>query len=323
MKYLKFIVTSFILLVFFISCNKENKLLIDTSKIDVKFNVIRFDQLFYKTTPKTLYKIKSDFPYLFPVQEQDSVWLDKLKNPDFKYLYEKTQKVFPDFKKQTAQLVKLFKHVKYYYPKFKAPKVITLISELDLSHQVIYADSLLLISLDTYLGRNSKFYEGYPKYLSATYDKRFLLADVAKAISLKSVPKQDSRSFISSCIQQGKLLYQSKAFVPTLSDSILLKYTKKQLNWAKANEEFVWEYFIANKLIFNKDKNLLNRFIYQAPFSKFYLDIDRNSPGSIGVYIGYEIVKSFIKNNKIGLKGMLAIPNEILFKKSKYKPRNQ
>ncbi len=323
MKSLKFIVVTILLITFFTGCNKKNKLAINTSNIVVKLTVKRFDQMFYKVTPKTLPELKSAFPYLFPIREQDSVWLDKLNNPDFKYLYKEAQKVFPNFKEQTKQLTNLFKHVKYYYPKFKAPKVVTLISELDLSHQVIYADSLLLISLDTYLGGNNEVYAEYPKYLSRTCNKRFLIADVARAISLKSVPKQDSKSFISSCIQQGKLLYQSKAFVPALSDTLLLKYTKNQLLWAKNNQEFVWKYFISKKLIFSNDKNLLNRFIYQAPFSKFYLDIDINTPDSIGSYIGYEIVKSYIKNNNVSLRKMLITPNEILFKESKYKPRNQ
>jgi len=323
MKSLKLIVISILLMVIITSCNNKNKLTINTKNIAVKVSVKRFDQMFFKVTPKTLPKLKSAFPYLFPAMNPDSVWLNKLKNPDFKYLYKETQKVFPDFKNQTKLLTDLFKHVKYYYPKFKAPKVVTLISELDLSHQVIYADSLLLISLDTYLGSNNKVYAGYPKYLRLTYDKRFLLTDVAKAISLRSVPKQDSRSFISSCIQQGKLLYQSKSFVPDLQDSILLKNTKNQLLWAKNNQEFVWKYFISKKLIFNNNKDLLNRFIYKAPFSKFYLDIDQNTPGSIGSYIGYEIVSAFMKNNNVSLRKMIITPNEILFKKSKYKPRNQ
>jgi len=323
MKSLKLIVISILLMVIITSCNKKNKLAINTKNIVVNLTVKRFDQMFFKVTPKTLPKIKLEFPYLFPTQDKDSVWLDKLNNPNFKYLYKETQKVFPDFKEQVKQLTNLFKHVKYYYPKFKAPKVITLISELDLSNQVIYADSLLLISLDTYLGRNNEVYAGYPKYLSRTYDKRFLLTDVARAISLKSVPKQDSRAFISSCIQQGKLLYQSKAFIPILPDSTLLNYTKNQLYWAKTNQEFVWKYFVSKKIVFSNDKNLLNRFIYQAPFSKFYLDIDVNTPGSIGSYIGYEIVSTFMKNNDVSLRKMLKTPNEILFKKSKYKPRNQ
>jgi len=323
MKTLKYIIISLLLIVFFTRCNKKNKLTINTSNVVVKFDVQRFDQLFYKVTPQSLPKLKLEFPYLFPIQDQDSVWLHKINNPDFKYLNKDSQKVFPNFNEQTEQLTNLFKHVKYYYPKFKAPNVVTLISELDFSHQVIYADSLLLISLDTYLGSNNKAYAGYPKYLSRSYDKKYLVTDVAKAISLKSVPKQDSRSFISSCIQQGKLLYQSKAFTPALPDSVLLKYTSKQLNWANTNQEFIWKYFVENKMIFNKDRNLLNRFIYQAPFSKFYLDLDQNTPGSIGSFIGYKIVKSYIKNNKVSLRQMLATPNEILFKESKYKPRNK
>jgi len=323
MNSLKLVVISILLMVIITRCNKENKLAINTKNITVKVSVKRFDQMFFKITPKTLPKLKSEFPYLFPAVNPDSVWLNKLNNTNFKYLYKETQKVFPDFKEQTKQLTNLFKHVKYYYPKFKAPKIITLISELDLSHQVIYADSLLLISLDTYLGSNNEIYVGYPKYLSRTYDKSFLMADIAKAISLKSMPKQDSRSFISSCIQQGKILYQGKAFAPMISDSVLFKYTDNQFLWAKNNQEFVWKYMVSKKLIFNNDKNLLNRFIYQEPFSKFYLDIDANTPGSIGSYIGYEIVKSYVKYNNVSLRKMLTTPNEVLFKKSKYKPRNQ
>jgi hypothetical protein len=43
-----------------------------------------------------------------------------------------------------------FKHITYYYPKTKVPKWL-LISEMDWK-QVIYADSLVIVSLEMYLG---------------------------------------------------------------------------------------------------------------------------------------------------------------------------
>jgi len=42
---------------------------------------------------------------------------------------------------QKKALESVFKHVKYYYPNFKDPEVYTIISNLDVENQVIYADS--------------------------------------------------------------------------------------------------------------------------------------------------------------------------------------
>lgn len=322
MKLFKNVLISILLMFVLTSCQNKDTLAVDVANISVKFNVSRFDQLFYNATPQTLTEVKLQFPYFFPSQEQDSVWLNKIKNQDNRFLYTEVQKTFPDFKEQTNQLTNLFKHIKYYYPKFNAPKVVTLISEVDYLNKVIYADSLLLVSLDMYLGSQHEVYGGFPQYLSATFDKKYLLADVSKAIAHKNLLKQDTQSFISSCIQQGKLLYQSKAFLPTLADSTLMGYHANQILWAQANEEFVWKYFVENQLIYSTDKNLMMRFINQAPFSKFYLENDRDTPSEIGTYIGYQIVKSFIKNNDMSLNNMLLMPNENLFKKSKYKPRN-
>lgn len=322
MKLFKSILISILATLVLISCQTKDKLAVDVANIDVKFDISRFDQIFYNATPQTFAEVKSAFPYLFPSQEPDSVWLNKIKNQDNRFLYTEVQKTFPDFKPETDGLTELFKHVKYYYPKFNAPKVVTLISEVDYLNKVIYADSLLLVSLDMYLGSQHEVYAGFPQYLSATFDKKYLLADVSKAIAHKNILKQDTQSFINSCIQQGKLLYQSKAFLPTLADSTLMGYNSNQINWAQANEEFIWKYFVENQLIYSTDKNLMIRFIDQAPFSKFYLENDRDTPSEIGTYIGYQIVKSFIKNNEVSLNNMLLTPNETIFKKSKYKPRN-
>ena len=67
----------------------------------------------------------------------------------------------------------------------------------------------------------------------------------------------------------------------------------------KENEIFIWKYFIENKLLYDTNRELVNRFINPAPFSKFYLELDRESPGKIGQWIGWNIVKSYVKNNPL------------------------
>ncbi|NQW35603.1 MAG: gliding motility lipoprotein GldB [Flavobacteriales bacterium] len=322
MRLFKQIVFSVISILALVNCTPKNKLAVDTSAIAINFKAERFDSIFYNTPPNDFARIKADYGYMLSNATPDSVWLSEIENPDSKYLVTEVIKVFPDFFVETEMLTQLFKHVKYYYPKFKAPKVVTLISDVDYNNKVIFADSLLLISLDMYLGENHSVYQNFPKYIKSSYTKAHLKVDVAKAIALKSLPKQTSRTFISQCIQQGKLMYTSKAFLPNVADSLLLGYSKMQLNWAQANQEFVWKYFVENNMIFDTDKNLLKRFLIDAPFSKFYLENDKDTPGRIGVFIGYKIVESYMNKHNMPLIKMLQTPNEILFKNSKYKPRN-
>ena len=48
-----------------------------------------------------------------------------------------------------------------------------------------------------------------------------------------------------------------------------------------------------NSWLYSTDPELIKRFISPAPFSKFYLNIDVDSPGQIGQWIGLQIVKAY------------------------------
>jgi hypothetical protein len=42
-----------------------------------------------------------------------------------------------------------------------------------------------------------------------------------------------------------------------------------------------------------------------APFSKFYLEIDNDSPGRIGAWIGWQMVRSYMKNKQCYFAGII------------------
>ena len=76
------------------------------------------------------------------------------------------------------------------------------------------------------------------------------------------------------------------------------------------------------KLSYDGDSKLPPRFIYPAPFSKFYLELDNESPGRIGQWIGWQIVRSYAEHNKdVTLQQILAMDAKTLFDNSKYKPK--
>lgn len=303
-----------------ISCKKDIEKKVDVSKIEVAISVIRFEQKFYEADENTLPNLKMEFPYLFPAQN-DSIWLNKIKDKEERELYNKSQEVFGDFEREKAQIVDLFKHVKYEHLNFEPPKIITLITNLDYRSKIVYADSLLFVSLDMYLGKNSEVYQDFPVYLSQNFDKSQLVVDMASAISDRFFTPEKSRQFLDIVVGAGKKMMMIDRYLPSVSDAQKIGYSEAEYGWALVNEAQIWKYFIENKLLYSTDSKLVDRFMADAPFSKFYIDIDKESPGRIGVWLGWQIVKSYMDNNNVTLQQLLQTDAEEIFNKSKYKPK--
>lgn len=307
-------------LVLFFSCTKENKLNVDVSGIDANIDIRRFEQVFYTASKEDLPKIKNEFREVFP-HDIDSIWIAKMQDKDELELYDAVQKVFPDFNFEKDQLEELIKHIKYYYPKFTAPVIITVISNIPLEQKVILDNNTLYISLDVFLGSDNPFYGDYPGYIKQNLTKEHLIVAVAKTFAEQTQFNVVNRTFVTRMIQRGKLLYTINAFLPNINEHEKMGYTEQQLNWNVLNEEMIWRYFIENELLYSTEPKLDRRFLNEAPFSKFYLDIDTQSPGRIGEWLGLQIVKSYMNNNDLSLQELLKMDNEIIFKKSKYKPK--
>ncbi len=310
-----------VLMMFLIGCKTENKHKIDISKISVDLKVKRFDIDFYNSSKENLLDVKKKYPLLFPENVNDSIWINRINNKDEQELFDETQKVFGDFSNEKKELEKLFKHIKYYNPNFKEPNVITLLNNIDYENRIIFYNNLLLISLDAYLGENHHFYANFPKYIRQNNTKKHLIVDVANTFINNEVPLNKSRTFLSKMIYEGKKMYLLDLYLPDYKDRIKIGYSEIKFDWAKSSEENIWRYFIEKDLLYSNDSKLNQRFIDIAPFSKFYTSEDNLSPGRIGVYIGWQIVRSFMENNNIPLCDFIKMNEEEIFKKSKYKPK--
>lgn len=309
-----------LLLVAVIGCKKELKHKIDVSKINTDVKIARFDIDFYTSTKETLKKTKEKYPLLFP-HNNDSIWITKISNKDEQELFTETQKVFKNFSSEEKQLKKLFQHIKYYNPNFKEPSIITVLTNIDYENRVVYANNFLLISLDAYLGKNHEFYNDFPKYISQNNTKKRLIVDVANAFINKQVSPNNKRTFLDKMIYEGKKMYLLDRYLPDVFDSIKIGYSEEKFDWAKNSEENIWKYFIDRDLLYNTDSKLNQRFLDIAPFSKFYLGQDNLSPGQIGVFIGWQIVRAFMQHKNISLQELMNTSEEKIFKESKYKPK--
>ena len=307
-----------IILFFFVyvSCDKK------VSFKDKKIEVVRFEKLFYNSDSADLNQIKNKYPFFFPDSYPDSVWLNRLQDPIQLEIFNEIITQYDSVIFLETGLFKFFKRHKELVDKFTTPKVITVNTDIDYRNKVILADSLLLIGLDNYLGPNHKFYDGIPEYIKEDFTIPGIFSDVAEKYAYANIPRIEFYTFLDKIIYYGKVLYY-KDFTLDIEDRYKIGYSKVKMKWAKENEYFVWTYFIENNILFNPDNNLESRFINDSPFSRFYLEIDNESSEMIGKYIGWQIVKSYMKNNETSLKNMLNKSPIDIYNNSKYKPQKK
>lgn len=304
-----------------VSCNKEDKLESEIAQIDVSFKVERFDLAFAHANPNDLPKLKKDYPFLFSERVADSVWIARMKDTLQQELSQEVEKTFAKFDDVHDDIESLFQHLKFYDTAFRVPRVITVTSDVDYRHKTIVTDSIVLISLDTYLGADHHFYEGIQRFISRNMDRSQIVSDLAGNYAEKYIYQKKSKNLLDDMIYYGKELYFKDKMVPFVTDAVKIGYTPQQLEWAEANESEMWRYFIERELLYSTDNSLAGRFIAEAPFSKFYLELDSESPDRIGQYLGWQIVRAYMKNNEVSLMDMLQTDPQELFNKSKFKPK--
>ncbi len=317
---MKKLLAGIVILLLVLSCDDDKKIPPEIECMVIDMRVERFDELFAKSDSSDLQALKNQFPYLFSSRYPDEYWYQKFTDTIQIEINTEVAKAFPDFDQQKASLETLFKHIKFYFPTTTVPKIVTIATEPDYRGKVVLADSLLLIGLTSYLGTDHHFYTGIPRFQARSFREEQIDVDVAAAFAKEKVSTPRNKEFLSQLIYEGKQLYLMKELLSLQPESEILGYTEDELTFARENEQNIWEFFIKNELLYDTDSKLLSRFIDPAPFSKFYLEFDNETPGRLGRYIGYEIVSSYMQKNDVPLKTMLFQDAATIFAAAKYKP---
>ncbi len=304
-----------------LSCNSGTDIEKEVAKIPITVEIVRFDKEFARAKVSDLPYLKGKFPLFFPEEYQDSIWQQKIVDTLQNELDEAVLKEFPTESLLEDDLKKLFQHITFYFPEFEVPIVYTTTSEVDYRTRIIANDSLLILELDNYLGENHYFYSVIPKYIGKNLKPSRLMPDIAATYSRKYIAPPSDRTLLGQIIYFGKELYLKDLWLPETSDALKIGYTEDELKWARENEEEMWRYFIENELLYSTNSKLGQRFVDPAPFSKFNLEIDNESPGMIGRWLGWQIVRSYMEENAVSVTQLMQTDAEEIFNNSHYKPK--
>ncbi|WP_164510846.1 gliding motility lipoprotein GldB [Nonlabens xiamenensis] len=305
-----------------LSCQPSNSVEAEIAAIPVDVELIPFHKIFAEAEVEDLEQLKKDYPVFISTRVPDSVWMAKMTGKDSiqNILEAAVQNAEFDYTAIESEVEDVMKHVKYYFPDFQSTDIYTVISEVNYRQQIIPTKDQLIISIDTYLGKDHELYQGISNYQRNQLNREQLPADVAMEYARLFVPPTMDRTFLGSMVYFGKIHYLQSLFVPEAAGYHIFDYPPAKFDYTVENESQMWRYFIDKEMLYDTDSRLIPRFIAPAPFSKFYLEIDQQTPGGVGRYMGYRIVESFMQNNPVDLETMISLDAESLFNKSKYKP---
>ena len=302
-----------------LSCTDEDKKEQVIAQIDVNYELERFDLLFDNARPDQLSSLKSDYPFLFSQQVPDSVWTLRMEDSLQQALHSEVKKGFANTAKLEDDIENMFQHLKFYDKSFSEPRVIAITNDVDYRTKVFVTDTIVLIALDNYLGAEHEFYGNIPVYKTKNMEPEQIVPDLAAAYAENYIFQSKNRSLLDEMIYFGKQLYFKDRIIPFVSDANKIGYTEDEMIFAIENENYIWEYLVEKEFLYSTDSSLPARFVADAPFTKFYLELDRESPGRLGQYIGWQIVRAYMSQTETPFLDMLQKDPMEIFNDSKYK----
>lgn len=334
----------------FFACTNGKKIP-DVSKVTVNLNVERFDKEFFALDTTTarldaglqqLFQKYKAFAadYLYNIIGSEPVPDSVLKKAkqiliDYRNVSADANKTFGDFNNVAVKVKEGFQFIKYYFPKYQLPTtLVTYIGPWDalfmLSNKsggssIMRDQDKMGIGLQLFMGKDYSIYkeEGfrnlYPDYVSRRFDKNYIPVNCIKVIIDDMYPDQSTgKPLIEQMVEAGKRLYLLDAFLPNTADTLKTGYTAEQLKGCYENESNIWGLFVNNDLLYATEPSLTKDYMNDGPNTAA---LGEKSPGLIGHFAGWQIVKKWMqKNGKKTLDELMKTPAKQIFEEAKYKP---
>jgi hypothetical protein len=342
---------------FALSCGTDvdKKNIPDISGINADVKIIRFEQaLFGIDTTQTeagLQNLENQYPRIAKVFFQDIIAAKKPNEAPPQYFpvvkqfltdtfvrltADTCQIVFKNFDAYKKELNQAVRFYKYYFPKLPEPTFFTFVSQYNYDVFPVSLDTIG-IGLDFYLGAQHADYQHIenlrydyirrtliPEHLVAK-TMRIVVQNVANAIvgsgntDLSRDTREGGNRLLDMMINNGKQLYILDQLMPYAPDSVKFGYSGAQTQWCKENEAGMWASFLKENVIYETNFKKIAKLVTPSPNSP---GMPQEAPGETGNYVGWQIVKQFMKRNpNTSMTQLLAITDaQQILDRAKYKP---
>lgn len=246
-----------------------------------------------------------------------------VQDPTMREVYRLVDSVFGDMQEESVALGKALAKAQELSPTLRYDKVFTFISGMfDYDMRVGCNSHELVISLDQYvLPYTQKFnYFNSPLFLVQQSRPQYLVADCMEAIGRQhiAIPQEGEMTLLDYMVAEGKAIFFAQQTLPDTPDSILMRYSKVQMEWMKKNESNVWSYLLQNKVLYDIDYMRFHNLIDDAPKTNAFRDSSPRTP----YYIGWKIVSQYVSNTGASLDELFEeTDSQKILSQSNYRPK--
>tara|TARA_Y100000589_G_scaffold125894_1_gene119994 strand:- start:12657 stop:13616 length:960 start_codon:yes stop_codon:yes gene_type:complete len=289
-----------------------------------EFDIFRFEKEFFNIHPDSFDidfpAIRNKYPNFFS-QSSVNYKHDVLLNDTLRSVFDSVQILFSGSIPEIEKIQQSYCNYKRFFPDHNFALYTYVEGSFDFRYPVVCSSGNLFVSLELFLGKKHSFYNSLPEYVKFSHDIDFLPSSCFLTLASMHIKKSPLNDFLSSILYHAKAHYFAKSMIPNVQEYQLFKCPKDKIDWCEKNEKVIWEYMIENEYLFSSSSDLIDRFVSLAPFSKFGLDIDQFSPGSVGVWLGLQILESYAIKNDVPLNELLNETDYLkILNSSGYKP---
>lgn len=194
------------------------------------------------------------------------------------------------------------------------------------SIMILDSAQTVYIALNHYLGPKNNAYKGWPAYKTNLKIREMIPVDVAEALIATARPYEpkENATVLSRLLYEGSVAVAKEAFVPDAPLNLILGFTDQQLKSIQDNEAFMWRQLADENKIYSTDEELKSNLFDLRPTSS---RISNDAPGRAVRYIGYRIVREYLKRHPEKTLNDLLSPDfydnsQAVLKESGYKPAN-
>lgn len=323
------------------SCSPSNRTP-DVSHIKTKVTLARFDQAFFALDTTQLAtgldSLAKNFSAFYPEYMQfilgvsgdpaDSTTQRTVRQfiGAYRSVQDSLQPRFADIRSIEKELQTSFSYLQYYFPLYKTGTITFFTGPFD-APGVATVRSGTAVGLQQFAGRDFFAYQSadlqtlYPSYLSRRFAPQYIVPGVIKAIAEDIFPPHAAElPLVEQMVERGKYWYLASLLLPYHPDSLITGYTTTQLDWCKENEGLIWSHLLKSEDLNSLNPIVIQTYLGEAPFTQGLSQ--EYSPGNLGTWIGWQIVKKYADNHsEMHPSDIMKTPAATLLEQAKYKPK--
>lgn len=243
-------------------------------------------------------------------------------DPDWRAAQDAVDSVLGDLEPQRADFEEAFKRLKVLFPDSLTPRIVTFNSGYN--YGIFPTDSVLGIGVEWFIGKEQPVIgllapEAFPQFVKERMVPEMLVPSAVKGWLLVHYTRDIAGAdLLTNLVETGKVMALLDAVLPETETHLKFAFSKEHLAWCEEHEYDIWKDIVSKDQLFSKKNEDIGRLMNDGPFTS---DLPRESPGHIGEWIGYRMVRAYMDANpKTTFAQLFALedPRVIL---QHYKPR--